>query len=320
MVRALQSWNHDNAEHFNVYLWPWRWEENSYATYGREGQSELNHQLVRRADLAVAFLRDKLGTTTGRYESGTVEEIEECRKRGLSPAVHFLTGAEASPTGEEAERLAAYRKQLEKKRFYYKPFTSTADGVRQAMSSVAARVYELSQEEVWSGAVAQGAAEGLQQVPEPVQESRADASTGTRPSVLGGDYPQSFLRDRQRGTRRMIGELVGMQGLVQYDWKAEISDFGSGWEIRNTSGMPLELRRFLISEPGTGSQRDEIWTKGVPARTVQPRERVVIEDPYCCNPQDLMQAKVRVEYVAEGVFLEGVLAVERDSDGADEEA
>lgn len=322
MVRALHAWNYDHAEHFNVYLWPWRWEENSYSTYGMSGQETLNEQLVRRADLVVAFLRNKLGTPTEKYESGTVEEIEECRQRGLFPAVHFLTGAQASPSEEEAQRLEAYRKQLEEKKFYYKPFTSTADAVRQAMSSVVARVYELSQESP-SEDEARPATEERQPIseptPAPASEVPAEGANSGRPNGAGSIYTSSILLDTQRGRRRLIGNLSGMQGLVHHDWIAEVSEFENGWEIKNTSGMPLELRRWRVVADYPGSRIEDTWAKDVPARVVQPNERIIILDSDDRDRHELEQARVRVEYSADGVFLEGVVPLEAYGE-MDEEA
>ncbi|WMY77867.1 hypothetical protein [Citricoccus sp. I39-566] len=314
MVKELHAWNVSYAESTGIYLWPWRWEENSYATYGLSGQETLNEQLVSKADMCVAFFRKKLGTPTDDYDSGTVEEIERSAARGLKPAVHFLDDGSRPPYEEEG-RLVKFKKSLETRKFYYMPYKTHVDGVRLAMVAVRARVDYFLKKEL--------AAAEAESAPAPTSELAATstpetASTSRRPAP-GSPYADSILHVAQRGGRRIVDMVSGMQGLVRHDWKAEVSDFGNGWEIKNTSGLPVELRRYRVLEEPSGSSNGEVWAKGVPAKTIRPNEPFLIADPYDRPERELSQANIRVEYVAEDVFLEGVVPMETYMEVADDD-
>lgn len=67
---------------FGAVVLPLHWELHSAAEHGLRPQASLNAQLVEAADIVIAIFWHRLGTATGKAESGTVEEIEEARKRG----------------------------------------------------------------------------------------------------------------------------------------------------------------------------------------------------------------------------------------------
>jgi hypothetical protein len=69
---------------------PIKWEDDAYASIGRDGpQDVINKQIVRDADILVGFFWTRLGTATGKAESGSVEEINEFIEAGKPVLLYF---------------------------------------------------------------------------------------------------------------------------------------------------------------------------------------------------------------------------------------
>lgn len=317
MVKELHYWNMSYAESTGIYLAPWRWEENSYATYGHaSGQETLNEQLVSKADICVAFFRHRLGTPTADYDSGTVEEIERCAERGLKPAVHFLDDG-TRPPHEEESRLLEYQESLQGKGFYYLTYQSHMDGVRMAMVAVKARVDELLKQKT--------PVNQPEQVPAPQPTSDANPNRGrnsldaTPSRSIEDPYARQIILESRRRNRHLTELMSGMQGLVQQDWTVEIGGFESGWELENASGLPLELRSYRVVADYPGSRIEDVWAEGTPQQVIAPSEHFTIEDYGGREAYELRGARIQVEYVADGVFLQGELPVEPTDDDFSED-
>ncbi len=57
------------------------WEKNSYPGKGEDAQSVINSQIRDEYDIFLGIFWQRLGTPTSRYESGTVEEYENAKKK-----------------------------------------------------------------------------------------------------------------------------------------------------------------------------------------------------------------------------------------------
>ncbi|TXK77741.1 hypothetical protein [Paenibacillus sp. N3.4] len=76
--QAIYEWNVVNSEQERRVLLPVRWETHSTPEFsGGNPQEILNRQLVRGCDVLVGAFWTKVGSPTERYDSGTLEEIEE---------------------------------------------------------------------------------------------------------------------------------------------------------------------------------------------------------------------------------------------------
>ncbi|WP_052767518.1 hypothetical protein [Brachyspira hyodysenteriae] len=65
------------------------WKDDVKHEYGKRPQDIINHQIVKEADAIVAIFGDKLGSNTGKYDSGTIEEIEEIIKANKEVFLFF---------------------------------------------------------------------------------------------------------------------------------------------------------------------------------------------------------------------------------------
>ena len=86
---VLSEWNAINAEKNNIVLLPVSWESHSAPEVGNRPQAIINKQILRECDLLVGVFWTRIGTDTGEYISGTVEEIEEHIKHDKPTMLYF---------------------------------------------------------------------------------------------------------------------------------------------------------------------------------------------------------------------------------------
>lgn len=81
------TWGKPN--NYNLYLETW--EKSSYPGMGLDGQETINRQLNFDFDVFICIFWKKLGTPTGRAESGTIEELEiALKKRKTNPQIEIM--------------------------------------------------------------------------------------------------------------------------------------------------------------------------------------------------------------------------------------
>lgn len=113
---ALTRWNARRAESSGQILLPVRYESQAVPTYETEttdGQAVINKQLVEKADIVIGLFGNSLGSATPRSISGTVEEIEEARAKGIKVHVYFSSAPVPQNHLEEAQLLRDYKKNFE---------------------------------------------------------------------------------------------------------------------------------------------------------------------------------------------------------------
>ena len=86
---VIYEWNAVHSEDRNIVLLPVGWESHSSPEMGARPQEIINEQTVDRCDLLVGIFGTRIGTDTGEYSSGTVEEIENHIKSGKPAMLYF---------------------------------------------------------------------------------------------------------------------------------------------------------------------------------------------------------------------------------------
>lgn len=74
--RIIREWNDLHSFERKIVLLPLRWETHSAPELGKRPQEIINTEIVDHADMAVGVFWTRIGTPTGEYASGTIEEIE----------------------------------------------------------------------------------------------------------------------------------------------------------------------------------------------------------------------------------------------------
>jgi hypothetical protein len=85
---VIQRWNANHARKGTVLL-PVKWETHVRPAIGDRPQEIVNKQALRDCNVLVGIFWTKLGTPTGKAESGTVEEITEFAEAGKPVLLYF---------------------------------------------------------------------------------------------------------------------------------------------------------------------------------------------------------------------------------------
>jgi hypothetical protein len=111
-TNVIYRWNAIHARKSNTVLLPVRWETHSTSDLGGRAQQLINDRVLRYCDLLVGIFWTKLGTPTGKAESGTAEEIKEHLAAG-KPAMVFFSRQPVvleSIDRDEYDRLQTFKK------------------------------------------------------------------------------------------------------------------------------------------------------------------------------------------------------------------
>ena len=72
---AIYEWNAIHSKQFGVMLNPVGWETHVAPEMGGRPQEIINKRILEDSDILLGIFWTRLGTETGEYVSGTVEEI-----------------------------------------------------------------------------------------------------------------------------------------------------------------------------------------------------------------------------------------------------
>ena len=89
ICEIIHEWNSMHAEHEEIVVLPRMWETDSAPETGDRPQAIINCQLLQKCALLVAVFWARIGTPTGKAQSGTVEEIKEHIARRRPAMIYF---------------------------------------------------------------------------------------------------------------------------------------------------------------------------------------------------------------------------------------
>ncbi len=125
---VLSEWNVVNADIRKQVLLPVGWETHSVPEMGDRPQAIINKQILHDCDLLIGVFWTRIGTATGEYASGTVEEIEEHIK-AERPAMLYFSSAPVMPDSVDSEQyrqLKEFRQSCQS-RGLYEPYSDVQD-------------------------------------------------------------------------------------------------------------------------------------------------------------------------------------------------
>ena len=88
---VIYTWNAVHSAKIGIVLLPVGWKSHSSPEMGARPQAIINKQTVDKCDLLVGVFGTRIGTDTGEYPSGTVEEIEKHIAKGRPAMLYFST-------------------------------------------------------------------------------------------------------------------------------------------------------------------------------------------------------------------------------------
>lgn len=118
----LENINTYLLKKLNMRLETLYWEDDIFPEYGNRTQDIINNQIVMNADAIIAVFGEKIGSNTGKYKSGTIEEIEEVIKLSKKVFVYF-SEKDVSREGidksvDEIKKINEFKKEYGSKGIY----------------------------------------------------------------------------------------------------------------------------------------------------------------------------------------------------------
>lgn len=139
IIEVVQAWNAANSYYQGIYLEPVLWETHATPEMGDRPQAIISRQLVNTCDFLIGVFWTRLGTPTGKAESGTVEEIEEFRKAGKPVLLYFssVPVVPGSVNVRQYKRLLKFRERCEKEGlvFSYKSINNLWEQLQRHITS-----------------------------------------------------------------------------------------------------------------------------------------------------------------------------------------
>ena len=124
---VIHDWNAVHSERENIVLLPVESESHSSPEMGRP-QEIINRQTVDKCDLLVGIFGTRIGTDTGEYDSGTIEEIERHNALGKPVMIYYSKelGDPDTFDSDQYTKLNEWKKKNER-RWLYETYNDDAD-------------------------------------------------------------------------------------------------------------------------------------------------------------------------------------------------
>ncbi|MFC1871028.1 DUF4062 domain-containing protein [Chloroflexota bacterium] len=107
---VVDVWNTVNSMLMNTVLLPIGWETHTTPEMGKRPQEIINKQILYKCDLLVGVFWTRLGTASGGYISGTVEEIEKHIKSAKPAMLYFSNKQPVNPENADSEQIENLKK------------------------------------------------------------------------------------------------------------------------------------------------------------------------------------------------------------------
>lgn len=248
---AVHEWNSMNSDVHNIIFMPVMWEHNSVPDLRKRAQSVLNETLIHSADALIALFWTRLGTPTGNFPSGTVEEIKEFMQTGRPIAMYF---SKQDPKFEllDAQQFQAVKDYKSSLTGYHRDYASLTDLKSEILKYLTHIVKELV----------------TSQPKDTVNTNLAEGA------LEPNEERQEFLRS--------LGEAA-MASAAGY-WLSIVCDYGSGYTNFQDSHKRYiwnwcdQLRRQLLPHqpPTTPRFGRDFARYSVPKEDIQPRDMSVL--------------------------------------------
>ncbi|WP_169704405.1 DUF4062 domain-containing protein [Candidatus Kuenenia stuttgartensis] len=116
----LYEWNAVHSRSRKIVLLPVGWESHSSPEMGKRPQEIINNLILDKCDLLVGVFWTRIGTSTEKYISGTVEEIEK-HIAADKPTMLYFSGQPArldSVDSEQYEKLKEFKASCKDRGLY----------------------------------------------------------------------------------------------------------------------------------------------------------------------------------------------------------
>lgn len=116
---VLRDWNLQHGQPYRARVETVNWRTHTRPAAGRRPQALVNQQAFDGCDIVVAIFWTRLGTPTGRADSGTVEEIKRGVRQGKQVLVYFSDRPPPGAAKVEHSRIQRFKSRFGAKSLYW---------------------------------------------------------------------------------------------------------------------------------------------------------------------------------------------------------
>ena len=247
---VIYDWNAVHSERESIVLLPVGWESHSSPEMGARPQEIINRQTLDKCDLLVGIFGTRIGTDTGEYSSGTVEEIEGHIALGKPAMLYFSKqlGDSAAFDGDQYAKLEELRKDYER-RGLYEIYDSDADFkdkfYRQLEIKVNGhRIFQFQREEINSGLGLEESESNIPQLSDEAKILLKEASQDSRGYIVNEIRDENAIRS---GDNRFSDTNIvpDQNPRVLARWRAALKELKEADLLEDMNG-----RYFQITDHG----------------------------------------------------------------------
>ncbi len=230
----IKYWNTVNSDHYGVILDPILYETHTTPEMGDRPQAIINKQLLKKCDILVGVFWTRLGTPTGKAESGTVEEIEEFIKAGKPVSLYFssIPIAPESIDTEQYTKLSHVKKQYEKRGLIVS-YKSVDDFKTKLLMDITQKINSIHNVSIEVPKESKAAEEDTKKSPfrksiiPKIIQSRSAVSSASGGGSGAHPNTNATVSIKPRIYDEKIMPAIGSVQLPSYKWDAQ--NFGGFW-------------------------------------------------------------------------------------------
>lgn len=248
----IGNWNALNGEEMKALLLPVMWETDSWPEQGDRTQAVVNRQLnIDGCDMLIGVFWTRIGTPTGKAESGTIEEIEQIRAAGKPTMLYFsdVPVASSKIDTEQLNKLNEFKKSIRDTGIY--STFHTIDALRPKLSSDLTRLVRNFH---------------IIANPRATEDARTSAINRLRRTINGilAEYEYVWRRTQVVApsaidwARKSMNEIGTKLSNARHDMSATLSEeiMASIEKIAN------DTIAFQMVAPRTNDQYAQLWNDG----------------------------------------------------------
>ena len=247
---VIYDWNAVHSERESIVLLPVGWESHSSPEMGARPQEIINKQTLDKCDLLVGIFGIRIGTDTGEYPSGTIEEIELHINSEKPAMVYFSRRLGDSDTFDKDQyaKLEELKKDYES-RGLYEMYDGNADFkdkfARQLQIKVNEHeIFQFRGEEIDSGFEMEESEGNIPQLSDEAKALLKEVSQASQGYIFFnweialmkiGDNGRSLIADNNPRTvaqwRAVLKELIDAELLDEADHRPVFPITLRGYEV-----------------------------------------------------------------------------------------
>lgn len=199
-VEALEAINHQHSLSTGIHFHLLDWTKDSYADSGAEPQQLLNRQIVDKADIVLAIFKERMGTPTQRFDSGTEEEIMLALEAHKTVQAYFWQPPKGIMPADPAqyERLESFKARISDS-LIYATFSDEQELRKKVTHDFTRRMFDLEDEKPVRRPTLGLATIG--------PDGKPSHQLATQPPALGGGYSPKALDDSVRSAFEKVSAI-----------------------------------------------------------------------------------------------------------------